>query len=126
MWWHKRPLGWLTLLLLWLGWRWPDRRGSRFGAYAIGSGEDYFALAHFRAFPISGELDGDEHTGLRDVEFVTNIEELPHLVEGDGGRGDGVPQSFLESGVGAEFLAEGGKGTWHGLLTCQVGFADFS
>lgn len=62
---------------------------------------------------------------MRDVELVADIEELPHLVEGDGGGGDGVPETFLEGGVGAELLAEGGKGTRDGLLACQVGFADF-
>ena len=62
---------------------------------------------------------------MRDVEFVTDIEELPHLVEGDGGGSDGVPETFLEGGVGAKFLAKSGYGTRDGLLACQVGFADF-
>ena len=105
--------------------RWPDGRGSGFHAYAIGSGEEDFALAHFGAFPIPGELDGEDHAGVRDVEFVTDIEELPHLMEGDGGGRDGVPETFLKGGIGAEFLAKGGNGTGHGLLACQVGFADF-
>ena len=85
----------LLLLLLLLGLRWPDRRGLGFHAYAIGSGEEDFALAHFGAFPIPGEPDGEEHARVRDVELVADIEELPHLVEGDGGGGDGVPKTFL-------------------------------
>jgi len=90
------------------------------GADTIGLFEKDPALSHPCASPVPRVLEGYDELGLRCVKEVTDFEEITHFVEGEGGRGNGVPQLFFQSLIAGKFVSEGVLSADNGLFSSEI------